>query len=137
MGFFGKIFTWWNGATIGTLFNSAMTGEKVGSDALGNAYFRAKKRYPAGHPSAGRERRWVIYAGANDASNVPAEWHGWLHGAFDGVPESNLPPPRIWEAEHTANATGTAQAYRPRGALERGGVRAPATGDYESWSPEG
>lgn len=137
MGFFGKIFTWWNGATIGTMFNSAMTGEKVGTDTLGNAYYRAKKRYPAGHPFAGRERRWVIYAGANDASNVPAEWHGWLHGAFDGVPESNLPPPRIWETEHRPNATGTAQAYRPRGAMERGGVRAPATGDYESWSPEG
>lgn len=137
MGFFGKIFTWWNGATIGTAFNSAVTGEKVGSDGLGNSYFRAKKRYPAGHPFAGRERRWVIYAGANDASNVPAEWHGWLHGAFDGVPESNLPPPRIWETEHRPNATGTAQAYRPRGAMERGGVRAPATGDYESWSPEG
>lgn len=42
MGFFGKIFTWWNGATIGTMFNSAMTGEKVGTDTLGNAYFRAK-----------------------------------------------------------------------------------------------
>lgn len=136
MGFFGKIFTWWNGATIGTMFNSALTGEKVGTDALGNAYYRAKKRYPAGHPFAGRERRWVIYAGANDASNVPAKWHGWLHGAFDGVPESNLPPPRIWEADFTPNATGTPQAYLPQGAPQRGGVRAAATGDYEAWSPD-
>jgi NADH:ubiquinone oxidoreductase subunit len=137
----GKIFTWWDGATIGTLFNSAMTGEQVGTDYAGNRYFRAKKRNPAGQPNAGGQRRWVIYAGANDASAVPAEWHGWLHGSdfggsYDGVPESYLPPPRIWEAEYTPNATGTLEAYRPAGALERGGKRAAATGDYEAWSPE-
>ena len=132
MGILSKIFTWWDGATIGTMLNSALTGEQVGTDAQGNRYFRAKKRLPDG-----RERRWVIYNGANDASRVPAEWHGWLHGSFDGVPESNLPPPRIWEVDFTPNQTGTAAAYRPAGALERGGKRAPATGDYESWSPEG
>ncbi|MFM2300975.1 MAG: hypothetical protein RLZZ84_711 [Pseudomonadota bacterium] len=136
MGILGKIFTWWDGATIGTLFTSALTGERVGTDAQGNTYYRAKKLRAAGQPFGGSERRWVIYNGANDASRVPAEWHGWLHGSFDGVPESNLPPPRIWEADYTPNATGTAAAYRPAGSLERGGKRAPATGDYESWSPD-
>ena len=131
MGILSKIFTWWDGATIGTSLHSAFTGEHVGTDAQGNRYFRAKKRLPDG-----RERRWVIYNGANDASRVPAEWHGWLHGSFDGVPESNLPPPRIWEVDYVPKATGTAQAYRPQGALERGGVRAGATGDYEAWSPD-
>lgn len=131
MGILSKIFTWWDGATIGTLLNSALTGEHIGTDAQGNRYFRAKKRLPDG-----RERRWVIYNGANDASRVPAEWHGWLHGSFDDVPESHLPPPRIWEAEFTPNATGTPAAYRPQGALERGGRRAAATGDYEAWTPD-
>ena len=130
MNFLGKIFTWWNGATLGTLFWSWRNGEQVGSDAQGNRYFRSK-------PKKGqRERRWVIYEGANDASRVPAEWHGWLHGAFDDVPESHLPPPRIWEADYTPNATGTATAYRPAGALERGGQRARAAGDYEAWTPD-
>jgi NADH:ubiquinone oxidoreductase subunit len=131
MKFLSKIFTWWDGATIGTALNSALTGEQVGTDAQGNRYFRAKKR-----DAQGRERRWVIYEGANDASRVPAEWHGWLHGSYDGVPESHLPPPRIWEVDYTPNATGTAKAYRPQGALERGGKRAGATGDYESWAPD-
>lgn len=126
-----KIFTWWNGATIGTSLWSWRNGEQVGTDAQGNAYFRGRKRRPDG-----RERRWVIYQGANDASRVPAEWHGWLHGSFDGVPESNLPPARIWEADYTPNATGTVAAYRPAGALERGGRRAAAAGDYEAWSPD-
>ncbi|MEP7222921.1 MAG: NADH:ubiquinone oxidoreductase subunit NDUFA12 [Novosphingobium sp.] len=131
MGILGKIFTWWDGATIGTMLNSTLTGERVGIDAQGNRYYRAAKRLPDG-----RERRWVIYNGANDASRVPAEWHGWLHGSFDSVPESNLPPARIWEVDYTPNQTGTAQAYRPQGALERGGKRAGATGDYEAWSPD-
>lgn len=137
MGILSKIFTWWDGATIGTALDSARHGEHVGTDSQGNRYYRAKRPYPKGHPFAGRERRWVIYEGANDASRVPAEWHGWLHGTFDGVPESFLPPPRIWEADYTPNATGTPQAYRPQGALEKGGIRARATGDYEAWSPEG
>jgi len=110
----------------------ARTGEHVGTDHQGNKYYRAKKR-AAGQP----ERRWVIYKGNNDASRVPAEWHGWLHGTYDGVPESHLPPPRIWEVEYTPNATGTVAAYRPAGALEKGGKRAAATGDYEAWTPEG
>lgn len=135
MSFFSKIFTWWDGATIGTMLWSRSAGEQVGEDAFGNRYYRAKK--PAKSSAfAGRERRWVIFSGPNDASRVPAEWHGWLHGSLDGVPESRLPPPRIWEVDYTPNVTGTAAAYRPQGALERGGRRARATGDYEAWSPD-
>lgn len=130
MNFLAKIFTWWNGATIGTAIFTSRKGEEVGSDAAGNRYYRSKNV-----KNGQRERRWVIYDGANDASRVPAEWHGWLHGAGDDVPESNLPPPRIWEADYTPNATGTAQAYLPSGALERGGRRARASGDYEAWTP--
>jgi NADH:ubiquinone oxidoreductase subunit len=129
MGLLAKIFTWWDGATIGTALNSAMTGERVGQDFAGNTYYQAKKAVN------GRFRRWVIYNGSNDASRVPPEWHGWLHYSYDAVPESHLPPARIWEKEPTGNLTGTAQAYRPAGALESGGKRAAATGDYEAWSP--
>jgi NADH:ubiquinone oxidoreductase subunit len=132
MNFFGKLFTWWDGATIGTSLFSAFNGEQVGTDAQGNTYFRAKKKKGSG----GRERRWVIYNGANDASRVPAEWHGWLHNSYDALPDSHLPPPRIWEADFSPNATGTGAAYRPQGALERGGRRAAATGDYEAWTPD-
>ena len=131
MGILSNVFTWWNGATIGTSLWSARNGEQVGTDAQGNTYFRSKRK-----TGDGRERRWVIYEGANDASRVPAEWHGWLHGTYDELPESRLAPPRIWETDYTANATGTLTAYRPAGALERGGRRAPATGDYEAWTPD-
>lgn len=129
MSILGKVFTWWDGATIGTHLWSWRKGEKVGSDAQGNIYYRSRAK------GGGKERRWVIYDGPNDASRVPAEWHGWLHGAFDDTPESALPPAKVWEADYTPNATGTTDAYRPQGALERGGRRARATGDYEAWAP--
>lgn len=145
MSFLSQIFTWWNGATIGTQLFTSRRGEKVGEDAQGNVYYREKRKRervgktssPVMSPAGGTEKRWVIYNGANDASRVPPEWFGWLHGQYDDVPESHLPPPRIWEVEHTPNATGTPNAYRPQGALERGGRRVRTYGDYEAWSPDG
>ncbi len=129
MGILAKIFTWWNGATIGTSLFSARNGRSVGEDIFGNTYYQHKKA------DKGVDKRWVIYSGANDSSRVSPEWHGWLHGSYDEIPESHLPQPRIWEKEPTGNLTGTADAYRPAGALEAGGVRAAATGDYEPWNP--
>ncbi len=129
MGFLGKIFTWWDGATIGTLLYNAANGSKVGEDHEGNVY------YEGGKDIHGNPRRWVMYKGANDASRVPAEWHSWLHHSIDGTPESHLPPPRVWEADYTPNRTGTPDAYRPSGALEAGARRQMATGDYEAWTP--
>jgi len=78
----------------------------------------------------------VIYNGANDASRVPPEWFGWLHHQVDALPQTALPPARAWQKPPVPNLTGTTEAYRPAGALERGGHRAAATGDYEAWSPE-
>ena len=134
MNILSKAFTWWNGATVGTMIDTWLHGEQVGTDAQGNKYYRVKDKKAS--PRRGPERRWVIYAASNDASGVPPEWHGWLHGSFDSVPESYLPPARIWEADYTPNATGTPAAHRPQGALERGGKRPAATGDYEAWSPD-
>lgn len=126
MAWLGKLFTWWNGATFGTAIFSALKGEKVGTDHFGNAYFRAKDG----------SRRWVIYAGANDASRIDPAWHGWLHGQYDALPDEVLVPVRAWMKPPTGNLTGTPLAYRPQGALERGGRRARATGDYEAWTPD-
>ena len=55
MSFLGKIFTWWNGATIGTHLWSSRNGEQVGTDAQGNRYYRSKKT-----AANGRESRRVI-----------------------------------------------------------------------------
>lgn len=128
MGALGKIFTWWNGATFTTGLFTRRHGRRVGTDAMGNVYFIG------GTDVHGNPRRWVMYSGSNDASRVPPEWHGWLHGTMDMTPDE-LPPARAWQAAPQANLTGSREAYRPAGALEAGGKRAAATGDYEAWSP--
>ena len=129
MSILGKIFTWWSGATIGTSLGLLGT-DVVGRDTLGNVYHEGKPL------PDGRRRRYVVYPGANDASLVPPEWHGWLHHQIDELPDISLPPPRRWEKEPKPNATGTIGAFVPAGALQAGGKRAAATGDYEAWIPE-
>ena len=126
MGLLKQIFTWWDGATIGTALHVWRNGNKVGSDALGNVYYASKKG----------GRRWVMYNGANDPSRIPPEWYSWLHHQIDGLPDESLPPPPKFLTEPTPNLTGTPQAYKPSGALEKGGQRAAASGDYEAWTPD-
>ena len=125
MGFLKQIFTWWEGATLGTALHVWMNGRKVGADSLGNVYYEAKKG----------GRRWVIYNGPNDASRVPPEWFSWLHHQIVGLPDEALPPPPKFLLEPTPNLTGTEAAYRPSGSLERGARRQAASGDYEAWTP--
>ena len=63
-----RIFTWWNGHTIGTNFYLWRKGERVGEDEAGNVYYRAEKD----------TRRMVMYNGEADASKIPAGWPGCI-----------------------------------------------------------
>ncbi len=111
-----------------TLFSGA---KRVGTDAQGNVYYRAKARKGYKH-----ERRWVKYRGEAEASKVPPEWHGWLHHQTDIFPSEQSPSfRRAWMKPHQQNMTGTTGAYRPPGHILEGGQRDKATGDYEPWTP--
>lgn len=126
-----RIFTWWNGATLGALFDIGRRGVLVGQDEFGNRYYEEKK------PSLeGRKRRYVIYSGLAEASRVTADWHGWMHHTVDDPPTVSPAKLKPWEKPHKPNLTGTRYAYRPKGSIARGGVRAAASGDYEAWTPE-
>ncbi|RZJ17162.1 MAG: NADH:ubiquinone oxidoreductase subunit NDUFA12 [Brevundimonas sp.] len=127
-----KIFTWWNGATIGTLFTIAKRGEHVGTDDFGNRYYLSRDNVSYD----GRRRRWVIYNGYADASKVPAEWHGWLRYTLDEPPTVAPLRRRAWEKDHLPNLSGTPMAWRPSGSLANEGQRPAATGDYQAWTPE-
>lgn len=113
------------------LFTATSRGNQVGTDAFGNRY------YCSGKPRSGykRERRWVMYKGAPEASSVPPEWHGWLHHQTDTVPSEVNSFRRPWQKPHQPNMTGTNAAYRPPGHILQGGKREEATGDYEAWDP--
>jgi len=106
-------------------------GKYVGTDMHGNKYYTAKpiKGYK-------RERRWVIYNGAPEASKIPPEWHGWMHHQTDVLPaHGEKSYRRAWQKPHKPNMTGTSGAYFPPGHLLRDGKRDKATGDYEAWTP--
>ena len=105
--------------------------ELVGTDEFGNKYYQAKPRPGYKYP-----RRWVIYKGEPEASNVPPEWHGWLHHQTDEVPDPEGGSfRRPWQKPHQPNLTGTTEAWRPPGHVLEGGQRDRATGDYEAWKP--
>lgn len=126
------IFTWWNGATVGTLFTISKRGVLVGTDEFGNRYYESRdhKSYD------GRRRRWVVYDGYAEASKVAPDWYGWLHYTFDEPPTEVPLVRRKWELAYRPNMSGTPLAWRPPGSLANEGIRPAATGDYEAWKPE-
>ena len=119
-----RAVTWWHGTPIGTQLFTSRKGVKVGEDAQGNVFYQ----------TADKSRRWVLYNGEPEASRVPPEWHGWLHGTWDEPPTERPLVQKAWEKPHQENLTGTAMAYAPAGSIR---AKAPAPrADYEAWSPE-
>ena len=129
-----SLFTWWNGATLGARFTVWRRAVLVGQDEMGNKYYEAKD--DSDSYDVGRKRRWVTYQGYAEASKVSPDWHGWLHHTFEEPPTRAPLKRQVWEKDHQPNLTGTVNAWRPKGALDRGGQRQKATGDYEAWRPE-
>jgi NADH:ubiquinone oxidoreductase subunit len=108
-----RVFTWWNGATLGTQLWTWLYGEAVGEDEFGNRYFRTIGGKI--DPALGFERRWVIYSGYTEASTIPPAWHGWMHHIVDIPPTEESYKPRPWQKPHRPNLTGTPAAHRPSG----------------------
>ena len=101
------------------------TGEFVGHDQFGNAYYRTKGRKI--DPALGFERRWVIYNGLTEAWMTPRGWNGWLHHTVDVAPTEENYQPHPWELPHMGNPTGTPNAIRPDGSVLRSGPRQAST----------
>jgi NADH:ubiquinone oxidoreductase subunit len=132
MGVFSEIFSWWGGNSWSNRIYTRLRGTLVGTDSQGNRYYVQNKGVgPLGVP-----RRWVIYKDLAEASQVPPEWHGWLHYMVDTPPVGEDYKARPWEKEHRQNMTGTAEAYRPQGSILASGKRPRATGDYKPWQPQ-
>ena len=130
-----RFFTWWNGATLNTLWHTRRHGEFVGHDEFGNRYYRTHGG--AIDPALGFERRWVIYNGVSEASMTPPGWNGWLHHTVDVAAEPGRLQAARMGAPHIGNPTGTPAAIRPKGSTMRRGVRQATGGDYQAWTPEG
>ena len=113
--FFASLFIWWRGCTLGTYLFTLKNGIYIGSDDLGNKYFKSRKD----------EKRWVLYEKDCDASSVSPIWYGWLHGMVDQIPS-----PGTRMKESFRNMTGTPDAYHPNKSAE------PLIMGYTAWDPK-
>jgi hypothetical protein len=58
----------------GLVLMTLRRGGYIGADQFQNHYYEQRRT-----ASGARPRRWVVYAGAPDASTIGPEWHSWLH----------------------------------------------------------
>ena len=131
--FLTRVFTWWNGETLGTQLWTWLYGEFVGEDEFGNRYYRTKGGKI--DPTLGFQRRWVIYNGIAEASSIPPSWHGWMHHTVDVPPtEEKVRGAAVVEAA-PAESDRHPGAHRPTGSTLAQGRRPKATGDYKAWTP--
>ena len=100
--FFKKIFIWWNQETLGTKLKTILFGKLVGTDYLGNKYYKSKSG-----------KRWVIYSGEIDASKIPNEWYSWIHFTNNKIENIHDLKKYEWQKPHLSNQTGTENAYHP------------------------
>ncbi|XP_035428925.1 probable NADH dehydrogenase [ubiquinone] 1 alpha subcomplex subunit 12 [Spodoptera frugiperda] len=99
-------------------FDTLKEGKYVGCDCNGNKYY-TNCNYPIGRS------RWVEfndnYKWDYDASQITAEWYGWLHYKTDKLPcedcakyELNCySTAHVWLQPFAENLTATEEAYYP------------------------
>ncbi len=118
-----EIFTWWNGQTFGTRIWSYFNGVLAGSDGLGNKYYKNKND----------TKRWVIYNGTIESTQVSPEWNNWLR--YTSLTEPSKTEKYDWQKEHIPNLTGTSVAYDPEISKDKTNKNAN-NDDYKKWVPE-
>lgn len=87
-------------------------GTLIGTDKYGNKYYEDTGNY-----YFFSRHRYVVYPYVDrytfDASQVPSEWHRWLHYMTDDPPTKVPPEPRKFLQSHEANQTGSKMEYVP------------------------
>ncbi|KAG6510530.1 probable NADH dehydrogenase [ubiquinone] 1 alpha subcomplex subunit 12 [Zingiber officinale] len=103
----------------------------VGVDKFGNKYYEDLTVQHGRH-------RWVEYAkkARYNASQVPPEWHGWLHRVTDRTGDQLLMlKPKRYGVEHRENFSGEGDEliYHSKGHALHPGQRNWTY--YQSWEP--
>lgn len=70
--------------------------------------------------------------GVDEATEIPAEWHGWLHYTVDEVPKTKDGSAPVktydWQVPHVHNLTGSSGKYVPYS------TTIPKIGEYDGGS---
>ncbi|KAJ3106818.1 NADH dehydrogenase 1 alpha subcomplex subunit 12 ndufa12/DAP13 [Phlyctochytrium planicorne] len=81
-------------------------GALVGVDVHGNEYYENR------NDIVGRDR-WVLFSKWNyDSTQVPPEWHQWLHKTTDDIPSDKTVPVPFYTPPHQEFYTGTRAAFK-------------------------
>ncbi len=116
--------------SLGTKIYTWLKGNLVGSDDLGNKYYCSCKDY-----KDLKAKRWVIFNGEIEASNIPPHWHAWLHKSIDNPP-LDYSHKYKWQKNHKPNMTGTSEAYFPSShPLSKNYDPEKKEEEYKSWTP--
>ena len=116
--------------SLGTKIYTWFKGNLVGSDELGNKYYCSSKDF-----KDLKAKRWVIFNGEIEASNIPPHWHAWLHKSIDNPP-IDYSHKYKWQKNHKPNMTGTSDAYFPPShPLSKNYDTEKKEEEYKSWTP--
>lgn len=95
--------------------------QRVGRDSFGNTYYEwPSKLYYR------KTRRFVLYKGPIEASNIPPLWNAWLHGMNKDLPQEEKP--LSWQRKHLPNLTGTIFAHKVN-------FYSKSSTSYSPWEP--
>jgi len=74
----------------------------------------SNKYYENTEEDFGRER-WVEFGNEKlfEASQIPPEWHMWMHAMNDSHPGNTKYVKKHWETEYQENLTGSKKNYVP------------------------
>ena len=115
---------------IGTIIYTWLYGKYIGEDEIGNKYYTNSNNL-----DDKKTKRWVMFKGEIESSNIPPHWHAWLHKSVN-VPPINYKHDFFWQKDHKPNMTGTKAAYYPSSRpLSNDYNSDQIKEDYESWTP--
>jgi len=102
---------------------SAFTDCLLGLTTPNITYFSGADlwHFSIAYSHGGMARHWVLrFKSDHTYDELPKDIDIKVHG---------------WQESHVPNMTGTPFAYKPKGSLDRGGVRDAVASDYEAWTP--
>ncbi|KAJ3195992.1 hypothetical protein HK101_010408 [Irineochytrium annulatum] len=88
------------------IMDQPRVGKLVGKDQFGNEYYENRDDIVV-------RDRWVMYKRWNyDPTQVPPEWHQWLHRITDDVPNETTVPIPAYTPPYQELLTGTSSAFK-------------------------
>jgi len=115
--------------SLGTYIYTWIFGKFVGEDELKNRYYCSSYNF-----NDKSLKRWVIFKGEIEASNIPPHWHAWLHKSVESPP-IKYKHKYSWQKDHQKNHTGTSKAYFPSSHPLSKSNNNSIKEDYEAWKP--